>query len=166
MSESLIISIISLILSATALFVSLLRNRLAVKQMTLSSAITIINWLDAVRPHRHLLYKIRDQKKPFKEWSDEEKDAANKVSRQFDILGVLEKLGYIDQEFVDRFWAISVDEIWDICKDWVNCERTLRGPNHLWEFEKLAERVRYVKMNHPAITRAGWPKNPRLPKPA
>ena len=167
MSAPVIISIASLIVSAIALLMALRRNRLTAKQMTLASAISVINWLDAVRPERHLLYKIREQKKPFKEWSEEEKAAANKVTRQYDILGVLEKLGYIDPEFVDRFWAISAVEVWEICREWVNNERSLRGPNHLWEFEQLAKRVEPVKRNHPAISNAARPpKQLRRPGPA
>lgn len=166
MDTSVIISITSLVLSAIALLMALLRNRLTGKQMTLASAISVINWLDAVRPQRHMLYKLKEQKKPFKEWSEEEKEAANKVTRQYDILGVLEKLGYIDPEFVDRFWAISAVEVWEVCKDWVDNERSLRGPNHLWEFEQLAKRVEPVKRNHPAISNAYRPpKNLRRQRP-
>jgi hypothetical protein len=164
MSTSLIISIISLIFSAIALLVALLRNRLMTKQMKLASAISIINWLDAVRPQRHLLYKIKG--KPFNEWSEKEKTAANDATRQYDILGVMENLGYVDKQFVDRFYAISVHEIWEICKDWIIEERSLRGKNHLWEFQKLAEEVEQVKMNHPANTNADWPRKARRQKPA
>ena len=133
--------------------------------MTLASAISVINWLEAVRPQRHLLYKLKETKKHLKDWTDEEKDAANKVTRQFDILGVLEKLGYIEREFVDRFWAISVVEVWKLCEGWVENERALRGPNHLWEFQQLAERVKQVRETHPAITKGRWPKNPRKKLP-
>lgn len=160
------LSITSIAVSFTALvltlIVSLFRNRWMAKQMRLSSAISIINWLEEVRPQRQLLYKTREQAKALAQWSDEEKDAANKVTRRLDILGMLESVEYLDKRLVDRFYAIPASDLWDICKDWVEDERSRRGPQHLWEFQQLAARVRYVKGNHPAIGKSeDWPRNPR-----
>lgn len=155
---SLMISFITLVVS---IFVSRYRNQLTTKQISLSSTISVINWLEEVRPYRHILYRVRHQNKSFKDWTENELDAANKVTRQYDILGVLEELGYVDQVFVDRFWAILVYEIYEICKDWIANERSLRGSSHLWEFEQLAKRVENVKKNHPAYIQVKWPKKPR-----
>lgn len=167
MNVALALSIISLFASVTALIVSLLRNRWMAKQMRLTSAVSIINWLEEVRPERHMLYRAGDQKRNFAQWSDEEKNAANKVSRRLDILGILEGLGYLDQRLVDRFYGIPAKDVWDICKDWVESEQFRRGPHYLWEFKRLAGKVEHVKSNHPANAGTNdWPKKPRLAKSA
>lgn len=156
------VSWLSLVLALLALGVALLRNRWMAKQLQLSSAISIINWLEDVRPDRQRLYKVRDAKKPFANWSEEERESANRITRRLDILGLLDSLGYVDKRLVDRFYAIPAHEIWEICVDWIKNEQTSRGPQHLWEFEKLAERVKHVRDNHPARRRiAGWTRNPR-----
>lgn len=167
MSVSLALSIISLVASMVALIISLLRNRWMAKQLKLASAISIINWLEEVRPERMLLYKAEQQDKIYTQWSDDEKEAANKVSRRLDILGILESLRYLDQRLVDRYYGIPAKHVWDICKDWVASERSHLGQHYLWEFERLAKKVEGVKNSHPAYTaNTDWPKNPRSSKSA
>lgn len=167
MSVSDYVSITALVVSVLALGISLLRNRWMSKQLKLSSAISVVDWLEAARPDRLKLYKVRDEKKPFNQWSEDEKTAANNITRKLDILGLLDSLGYLDQRFVDRFYAIPAKEVFEICRDWLNDERTRRGEQHLWEFQQLAQRIEAVKDNHPALAKTEhWLRNPRKRKRA
>lgn len=152
---------VSVVLALVALLVAFFRNAWMARQVRLSSAVSIVAWLESVRPDRGVLYRIRDERKQLP-WSDEEKAAASKVARSFDILGILDSLKYTDRRFVDRFYAIPAAELWAICEAWVRNERLRRGEHHLWEFEQLAKRVAKVKSNHPAVLkRSRWPRCPR-----
>lgn len=118
--------------------------------------------MEEMRPERQVLYSARKSNKSYDKWTAEEKEAAYKASRSFDILGIFDSSRLVDQRFVDRFYAIPAKEIWDICVDYVESEQKTHGPQHLWEFQQFAERVKYVKGNHPAITgRRSWPRYPR-----
>jgi hypothetical protein len=155
---------IGVFVALIALIVSIISIVWMSKQLRLDSSISIINWLEEVRPSRHLLYGLKASSVPFKKWKKAEKEAANIVCRQFDILGMLENLGYVDKNFVNRFYAIPAREVWEICFDWIQEERKTRGPQYLWEFEQLAVRVQSVEKSHPAITgEKQWPRNPRKP---
>ena len=155
---------IGVFIALIALVVSIISIVWASRQLRLDSSISIIDWLEEVRPSRHLLYELKASGIPFSKWKKEQKGAANIVCRQFDVLGMLENLGYVDKRFVNRFYAIPAHEIWEICYDWIQDERKIRGPQYLWEFEQLATRVQNVKKGHPAITGAkSWPRNPRKP---
>lgn len=142
-------------------------SRRDVNQTSINCAIEL---MEATRKDRHILYATKNFWKPFSgntekllpEWTGEELEAADNVSRAFDILGILDSTGNIDSKFVDRFYAIPAIELWDICKDFVSEERKKRGVQHLWEFEQLAKRVENVNLNHPAVTgNKKWPRNPR-----
>lgn len=159
--------LIGLIVSLFALAISVLRNRWMAKQLQLNSAISIINWLEEVRPDRLKLYKTREEKRAFAAWTADEKESANRITRRLDILGLLDSLRYVDRRLVDRFYAIPAFEIWEICADWIRELQSTRGPQHLWEFQKLAERVKHVRDNHPARRKvAHWTRNPRKERKA
>jgi len=118
--------------------------------------------MEEMRPERHLLYSLEKSNRKYDKWTEEEMKAAFKASRAFDILGTFDSSGLVDRRFVDRFYAIPAKEIWDICKPYVESERETRGPQHLWEFQQFANRVKYVRGNHPAITgEKSWPHYPR-----
>jgi hypothetical protein len=145
-----------------ALIIVLTQNQKLAKQTALSSVLATIEWMEQRRGDRHVLYNVRDQKKPYESWSDEERAAADRICRWFDILGVLDSLKFVDRKLVDRFYAIPAFELWDICKPHVQSQQKSRGAHHLWEFAQLAESVRCVKQNHPAIAKSPrWPRNPR-----
>ncbi len=159
-----VVSSISLVISVTALLAS---RHAMVRQRMLNSAISVVNWLEEVRNDRLLLYEVERQGRDHTQWSDREKEAAEKVCRKLDVLGMFESLGYLDQRLVDRFYAIPAKDMWDICKGWVTQRRSERGQQLFWEFEKLADRVEHVKRNHPAVKKTEkWSRNPRHQKPA
>ena len=170
------IAILGLLVAIFALLASLFRNWYASRQIRLSSVVEILQRMENVRKDRQTLYKIRDGRKPYEEWAIEEKEAADRVAREFDILGVLDSTLNIDRKFVDRFYAVPAAEIWDIVAPHVKFKRKKekRGKHHLWEFEQLADRVKYVKKNHPAYNDANsdkksdkkkWPPFPRRKRP-
>jgi len=159
-----IIAVITAAIALVALAVSFANFAWVAKQLRLNSSIQLVDWLEKVRDSRNLLYRLRDSGKPLAEWTDADKKAANVVCRQLDVLGIFDQLGFVDQRFADRFYAIPAKEMWDICQDWVENERLSRGPQHLWELERLATRVSHVKSNHPAIAgRTRWRRRPRRP---
>jgi hypothetical protein len=170
------VAILGLIVAVFALLASLFRNWYASRQIRLSSVIEILQRMEKVREDRQILYKIRNGHKSYEEWADPEKDAADRVAREFDILGVLDSTLNIDRKFVDRFYAVPAAEIWEIVAPHVEFKRIKekRGKHHLWEFEQLADRVKYVKRNHPADNdttsdktsdKKKWPPFPRRKRP-
>jgi len=126
-------------------FVSYFGVKVTSRQLTKESAIKAIDILESVRSDRHILYSIGKSPKHYDSWTPEEKAAAEKVCRAFDILGILDSSNQISRRFVDRFYAIPAKELWDACVPYVDSEREKRGPQHLWEFQQLAERVKNVK---------------------
>lgn len=151
-----------------AVLTSIIANWLSSRQVRLSSVIEILQRMEKVRDERQIIYKIPDRHKSYEEWSEDEKKAADKVAREFDILGVLDSTRNIDRRFVDRFYAIPAVQIWDIISPHVAFKRTdeKRGQHHFWEFQQLVDRVKYVKQNHPAYhDKKKWPPFPRRKRP-
>ena len=149
-------------MAALALVISILRNRQTERQLALTSIMKTVEWMEEQRPYRRVLYRLRDEGKSLEEWSEEEREAAYRVTRWLDILGVLDSLGFVDRRLIDRFYAVPASEIWEMCSAYVKNQQELRGPQHLWELEQFAQRVRYVKQNHPAfLVRHRWPCRPR-----
>jgi hypothetical protein len=161
------IALFSLLVAIFALFASLIANWYSSRQVRLSSVVLILKRMEDIRDDRQILYKI-PKDKPYEEWTKTEKDSADRVARAFDILGVLDSTRNIDRRFVDRFYAIPAKQIWDIIATHVEFKRKeeKREEHHFWEFERLADRVKYVKQNHPAYhNKKKWPPFPRRKRP-
>lgn len=97
---------------------------------------------------------------------DDVKIAADRVSRAFDYLGLLDRTRVVDPKFINFFYAVPLVLLYkDILGQYVADLRkpSQRGPTHLWELVQFYDRVRNVPDNHPAISgRPDWQKNPRL----
>lgn len=153
--------LLGFIVSTLTVIVQFVNSRNSAHQVSQTSIMKAIELMETSRSYRHVLYAIRQSKKPFPEWDADEKKAANMVVRAFDILGVLDNCGNIDHNFVDRFYAIPAIEIWDICKPFIDDERKNRGLTYVWEFEHFVTQIKNVKMNHPTLKKKNWPRYPR-----
>jgi hypothetical protein len=72
-------------------------------------------------------------------------EAANRVCREYDILGLLDRHGLIDRRLVDQFYSVPLALLHkDILATYLNYIRdaSRRGPTHFWELASFAERVR------------------------
>ncbi len=149
-----------LIIPLAALIFQYLNTNYAKQQLTATAITQAITQLEQAETLQ-ALYELAEQKK-YSEWSKEDKEAAIKASRAFDILGILDSSGQVSRKFVDRFYAIPALDIYNICKDFIEDQRKITGKCYFWEFEQLANRVKYVKGNHPVRTgKNNWPRNPR-----
>jgi len=97
---------------------------------------------------------------------DEVRDAADRVCRDFDILALLDRTGFVDQRLVDSFYSVPFVLLYDsllgpYVADLRKPEK--RGPTHFWELVQFYERVKDVPKNHPAVTgEPDWQDDPRL----
>jgi hypothetical protein len=154
--------LLGFIVSSIAVIIQLINSKNSRNQVSQSTIIKVIEIMENTRDYRHELYPQRGNVKPFSQWNDREKKAADMVARAFDVLGVLDNTGNINRKFVNRFYAVAAIELWDICKPFIDEERKKRGPQHLWEFERFVIKIKYVKDNCPAFTgHQRWPLFPR-----
>jgi hypothetical protein len=100
------LALLGFVVSTLALIVQSVRAGYMSRQLSQSSVIQAIVWMEKMRPSRKILYLRRESKKPSDPWTTEEEEAAREASRWFDVLGVLDSTGHIDHKFVDRFYAI------------------------------------------------------------
>jgi len=117
--------------------------------------------MEKIREDRRVLYSLRDAKKPYDTWSEAERTAADRVCRWFDVLGLLDSLKLLDRRIIDRFYAIPVVELWEICEPHVLSQLEIRGRSHFWELRQLVQQLQCVKKNHPAFSSTKWPWHPR-----
>ncbi|MCL4505653.1 MAG: hypothetical protein M1434_01155 [Chloroflexi bacterium] len=94
----------------------------------------------------------------------------DRVCREFDFLGLLDRTNRVDHHLVDMFYSVPFVKLYEeILGGYVNQIRqeNKRGPTHLWELVQFYERVKYVPTNHPAVTgEMDWPQNPRTKRVA
>ena len=120
--------------------------------------------MEDIREDCHTIRKyINDYKTTEKQWPvpDDILGAADRVSRAFDYLGLLDRRGLVDSKLVDYFYSGTLVELWDgFLKKYV--DEQSRGKTHLWELRQFYDRVKNVPDNHPANTgNKKWPRNPR-----
>lgn len=126
---------------------------------------------------RHLRREVREYIRKCKEKDgevfplpNEIRDAVDKVGREFDYLGLLDRTGLVDSRLVDMFYAVPFVLLYnDILGSYAAevQKPENRGPTHFWELVQFYERVKHVPDNHPGNTgKSDWPENPRLPSMA
>ena len=93
------------------------------------------------------------------------RDSAEKICREFDIIGLLDQNDMIDSSLVDKLYSVPFVPLYDDFLHYYveDLQRPdSRGPTHFWELAKFYERVKYVPRNHPALNNADdWPKKIR-----
>jgi hypothetical protein len=153
--------LLGFIVSTSTAIIQYVNSRNSARQVSQTSILKAIELMEASRESRHILYALKRSQKPFSQWSDPEKKAADTVVRAFDILGVLDNCKNIDRRFVDRFYSIPALELWETCKPFIDYERRER-PTKYWEYEYFVSRIGNVKANHPTTChRKNWPRFPR-----
>jgi len=157
-----------------ALIGSFIANWYSSRQTRLASIVEVLHQMEYVREDRQKLRSLKEDDKEFYKKVENNPrarklvEAAERVARAFDILGVLDSTRNIDRRFVDRFYAIQACEFWEILKPYVIYLRSekQRKETHFWEFEQLADRLKYVEKNHPANNnKKKWPPFPRRKRP-
>ncbi len=105
----------------------------------------IIDLMEETRPARQVLYKIGIPSaiiKPINQWTKDECDAADKAVRAFDILGMLQKQGFVPDSFFKEFYAVSAYRCWQICMPFVaEARQTRMQPTLHLAFENAAKKA-------------------------
>jgi hypothetical protein len=81
-------------------------------------------------------------------------EAVDRVCREFDFVGFIERKGLIDKALVDEFYSVPFVFLYkQLLGKYVNYLRdeSRRGRTHFWELVQFYERVRYVAKNHPSM---------------
>ncbi len=91
--------------------------------------------------------------------------AVDRVCREFDLLGLLDRNGLVDSRLVDQFYSVPFVLLYEeIIGKYVEYlrEQAQRGPTHFWELVQFYGRVRWVPSNHPGLSDLpDWPDDPR-----
>ena len=126
--------------------------------------IDVIELLEPTRKARHIIYDAVKEKRTWKHLDKDELDIIDDLCRRFDMLGLYDRLGIVNQYFVDMFYSGAFVEIYEnFLNDYVKYLRDgVRGQKHFWELVKFYERVQKVPRNHPVNTgQEDWPDDPR-----
>jgi hypothetical protein len=86
-------------------------------------------------------------------------ESADKICRQYDLVGLLERTGFLDSRLLDQFYSPPFGILYhDYLKEYIEYKIAERGPTHFWELDKFAKRVQWVYKNHPGPRkRVRWP---------
>lgn len=130
----------------------------------------IVERMENTRAYRQTLRdyikksKLEHEKVPFPP-PEEIKEAADKVSREFDYLGLLDRIGMVDSRLVDLFYSVPFVFLYkDLLNEYISELRKpeSRGPTHFWELVQFYNRVKNVPDNHPGLSgNLDWPKDAR-----
>jgi hypothetical protein len=92
---------------------------------------------------------------------EEDRLSVDMVCRDFDVAGLLDRQGIVDQECLDRFYSIPFQILYkDLLGEYVAAVRNegKRGSRHFWEVDEYYERVKGLK--HPVETDGKWQPRP------
>ncbi len=92
--------------------------------------------------------------------------AADRVCREFDYLGLMDRESMVDHRLVDLFYSVPFVQLYEVgLGDYVQKLRMReeRGPTHFWELVEFYGRVKNVPKNHPGLSgQTDWPPKPRV----
>jgi hypothetical protein len=189
-------AILAIIISfIVAILLYNLKKQQDLKANQAQSYLKLLERMEKIRSDRQLLRKYISSKKGLPDFTDESifweklnllseetivefsdendkilkipiKDILSKVTREFDILGFMDRSELISPKMVDQFYAAPLVDFIPIFTAYINLLRTVEIPKrdetHLWELEQFMQRVINVKNNHPGKSGKGtWPKNSR-----
>jgi len=96
---------------------------------------------------------------------DEVRNSTDKVCREFDYMGLLDRTEIVDSRLIDSFYAVPFALLYeDILGEYVAELRKPdnRSPTHFWELVQFYERIKSVPKNHPGLSgKVDWPKDAR-----
>jgi hypothetical protein len=142
------IEAVSTALSAAILLLTLRFARREIQEMrsatfanTYKAAIDILQ-PEHVRAARRFVFRELAPR-PFCDWSEVDKQEAEKVCHTYDTVGMMIRYGVLPKEFVVDNWGDSLRNSWRILAPLVASLRTQRNYAELWDdFEWLASEAR------------------------
>lgn len=99
----------------------------------------VIDMLEVHRLERHEVYGLPPE---HHKWSNEQKEAAEKVMRVFDIYGHLDRKWFVSRDLLLDLYNHPAVEVWNKVDKYVEEERNRRNqPGHMYELQQLAVRA-------------------------
>ena len=133
------------------------------------SFIQMTSLLEAGRADRAFVHECIRAGVSWRDVPPDQLEKVDRVCRQFDIVGALDRLHLVSSLAIDVIYASAFVELYEgFLRDYVNDVRSAeqRGMLHFWELVQFYERVRWVPHNHPAATGAAfWHPQHRRPPP-
>lgn len=125
-----------LVIVITATLALLQLNEVS-KSRKITAFMNICQFLQSedIRRARGIL--IKTSEKGFKDWSEEEIGAAEKVCSTYDIAGAMVTKKLIEKDLVAYEWRDSIIKCWEAAKPMVNKYRETRGRDYWHSFEKI-----------------------------
>jgi hypothetical protein len=118
--------------------IAYLTYRVHARRMRVDHILHIVSRLEEDRQDRHTVYDITASDS--NNWTDEQRAAADRVCRGFDLLGYFQEAGIVPDSFLKDLYAIPVVRCWKNCKPFVDSERIDRKqPSHFHLFQELAK---------------------------
>ncbi len=91
-----------------------------------------------VRKAREVIFRLSiDEKKPFLEWTDEEKKIAEVACHTFDLVGMMMSGGMVPPELILRSWHTTIKKSWRSTLPLVNARREKDGGKFWSDYEWL-----------------------------
>lgn len=149
-------SVISLIISVTAVMIALIgvRNARNSGHANLLRDAFRDMYSPEFRADRAQLYSL--SLKEYAEWTEEEFETANRVAILFDRFGFLIHLKYLPQNYLE-FWGEIIVRCYKLCEPMIADRRvTERMPHHFVNFEWLARTAITKKSGTPWWRSASW----------
>lgn len=135
--------IAALCISAIALTISVLSWRVSVRKGQSDAIFKVLDLMEQSRTDRRKLYAMivdNAQPKSLSQWDTTDIEAADRVVRSFDILGILVLQNMVPRDFFKEFYAYSLYRCWYICEEYVMSERQRRNQETLHKaFAEAAE---------------------------
>jgi len=127
----------ALVILITAIFAVWQLNEMR-KSRQLDAYINIVQILqnEEIRgARRTLISKLT--KKDFEEWTEEDRNQAEKVCHTYDTVGMMSLEKHIDSKLVTAGWHYSITTCWEACCPMIKEYRKTRGEDYWDNFEKL-----------------------------
>ena len=123
--------------------------------------------MEPMRSTRALIRSAVQAGKTWQQLTSDELASVDDLCRRFDLLGLYDRLGIVNNIHVDYIYSVPFVELYEIFLDKYvkHLREGHRGMKHFWELVTFYERVRHVPSNHPVETGApDWPEDPRKPR--
>jgi uncharacterized membrane protein len=98
-----------------------------------------------VRRAREVIFRLSiDDRKPFEEWTDQEKKTAEVACQSFDVVGMMIRGGMVTPDLILRSWHTTIKKSWRGTLPLVGARREKDGENFWGDYEWLyGESLKY-----------------------
>lgn len=111
---------------------------------------------EEIRAARSVLFSLSG--KPLDEWTEEEKQQAERVCQGYDAVGIMVNNGMLPKSIMTKNWKTSLERSWEAAAPLVQQRRTNQSAPELWDdFESLAKQAPNEKVHqahHERVTKA------------